>query len=350
MTTQPRRSGGRAKAATTPLDPEKAQETVDGQVKQQEDDVKAETAEHVEADGAASDNVEHEGEQQPETVEPETERTEGGNAAGDGATAVLRAAAATADTLQLAGDPVPAEVDKSMVRPETGLSPEVEEHDVVPTAPTGDNPRNGKAEAIPTDTSGELRHVDGAVPTAAYGQAANNGHETGMAREGQIGTEFGGNGDSVAKLVGDGVRGEQGVGTANPDIGPDERPQYPSTTLTRSSSRAAPMEPEDVKYATQPKLGDVQGSLDPTMAAAQMPSMAGDVTVKLVDGKGNEVVPSDFFEVPDGIAARSFRRVKHRVSEVFTVRKSATPGRRLLFTDGQMVPVDVAETLIKLHG
>jgi hypothetical protein len=305
----------------------------------------------TDAEAGPVDNVERAGEQLASST-PETERTEGGNGAGEGATMAQQAV--FTDTLHLPGDPVPDEVDMSMVRPETGLSPEVAEHDtthgVVPTAPTGDTERNGKATAIPTDTSGELRHAEGAVPTAAFGQDARNGHATGMAAEGQIGTDFGGNGDSVARLVADGVRGEQGVGTANPDIGPDERPTYPSTTLTRATPDAAPMEPEDVTHATEPKLGDVQGSLDPTMAAAGMPSMAGDVTVDLVDENGTSVKPSGFFETPEGLQARSFRRVNCRVSEVFTVRKVATPSRRLLFTKGQLVDIDVAQTLIRLHG
>lgn len=356
MTTRSRRSGGQAAKATPdkPTEQAKTEQATDEQAAQEQAaDEQAKTTAQAKADEPANSpsasNTDKDGEQAPETVAPETERTDGGNAAGDGHGPVQRAAEATADTLQVPGDPVPAEVDKSMVRAETGLSPEVPEGDT-PTAPTGDDERNGKPLGIGTDTTGELRHVEGAVATAAYGQDARNGHATGMAAEGQINTEFGGNGDSVAKLAGSGVRAETGVGTLDRDLPPDERPQYPSTTLTRATPDAAPMEPDDVKYATQPKLGDVQGSLDPTMAAAQMPSMAGDVTVKLVDGKGKEVKPSEFFEVPDGLAARNLRRVKHRVSEVFTVRKVSTPSQRLLFTEGQEVPVDVAETLIRLHG
>lgn len=357
MTSRARRSGGQSKAAE---DQGKDQvkeakaEAGDREAARAEDPAKEDISEvdatRSEGDDAAEigpvDNVKREGEQV--APQPEKHATDGGNAAGEGATAEQQSV--FRDTLEIAGDPVPERVDKSMVNEETGLSPEVDEAALALTAATGDTERNGRPVGIPTDTSGELRRRDDAVPTAAFGQEDRNGHLTGMAARGQLSTEFGGNGDSPARLAGDGVRAEVGVGTANPDIGPDERPMYPSTTLTRKSPKAAPMEPEDVRYATQPKLGDVQGSTDPTMAAAGMPSMPGDTTVELVNQRGNRVKPSNFFEVPDGAQARSFRRVKYRVSEVFTVRHVATPSRRLLFTEGQMVDVSVAETLIQLHG
>jgi hypothetical protein len=362
MTSRARRTGGQSKAADKAEDQAKAEldeakaEAGDREAAETKDPAEEKVskvdATRGEGDDAAEagpvDNIEREGEQPDGNVPPEQEATEGGSAAGEGATVAQQAA--FRDTLVVDGDPVPERVDKSMVNEETGLSPEVASDAFVLTAATGDTERNGRPVGIPTDTSGELRRADGAVPTAAFGQDPRNGHLTGMAARGQLSQEFGGNGDSPARLAGDGVRAEVGVGTANPDIGPDERPTYPSTTLTRKSPDAAPMEPEDVKYATQPKLGDVQGSLDPTMAAAQMPSMAGDVTGKLVNQRGNAVKPSNFFEVPEGPQARTFRRVKYRVSEVYTVRHVATPSRRLLFTEGQMVDVDVAETLIRLHG
>jgi len=256
--------------------------------------------------------------------------------------------APVASTLPLSGEPQPAKVDKGMARPETGRGQEAFAGGEPDTAAYGDTERNGKAMGIPTDTSGELRHREGAVPTAAFGGTERNGLATEMI-ESQTSKEFGGNGDPEAKLLNDGVRAEIGAGTGTP-APKDERPQYPSTLLTRSSSNAAPTEPTDVKLATQPRLGDPQTSTDPTMASATMPSMPGDVTVKLVNGKGDEVTPSEFFEVPEGIQGRGFRRVKHRVSEVFTVQKVKTPSKRLLFTEGQLVPVEVAQTLIELHG
>lgn len=278
--------------------------------------------------------------------QPEKAATDGGNAAGEGATTEQQSTVAS--TLPLSGEPQPAKVDKGMARPETGVAPEAFAGGDADTAAYGDNERNGKATGIPTDTSGELRHREGAIPTAAHGGTERNGLAVDMI-EGQTSKEFGGNGDPEAKLLNDGVRAEVGAGTGT-DAPKDERPQYPSTLLTRSSSSAAPSEPKDVKLATQPRLGDPQTSTDPTMASAMMPSMPGDVTVKLVNQAGDEVTPSDFFEVPEGVQGRSFRRVKHRVSEVFTVRKVKTPSRRLLFTEGQLVPVEVAQTLIELHG
>lgn len=277
--------------------------------------------------------------------QPEKHITEGGNAADEGAT--VEQQSAVASTLPLSGEPQPAKVEQGMARPETGVAQEAFAGGEPDTAATGDTDRNGRPDQGAIDTSGELRHREDAIPTAAHGGTERNGLPVNM--EGTVNREFGGNGDPEAKLLNDGVRAEVGAGTGT-EAPKDERPQYPSTLLTRSSSKAAPTEPADVKNATQPRLGDVQTSTDPTMAASTMPSMPGDATVKLVNGKGDEVTPSEFFEVPEGIQGRSFRRVKHRVSEVFTVRHVKTPSKRLLFTEGQMVPVEVAQTLIELHG
>lgn len=334
MTTKPRRSGGAAKPAEAQAKAEIKDEEKAGQA----------AAKDVEA----TDNVKREGEQ-PGTAEPERHATDGGNAAGEGASVGQLAAAE--DVLHLDGDPVPAEVDRGMALPETGISPEPFTGGEVATAPTGDDERNGKPTAIGTDTSGEMRNADPAVPTAATGaDDARNGAPLGMAGTTDRGGELRGR-DAAARLEGSGVRAERGVGTLDRDLEPDERPTYPSTTLTRATPDAAPMEPDDVKRATQPKLGDPQTSTDPIAAAAAIRSQAGDDTVDLVDdATGKSIKPSQFFEVPDGPIARTYRRVNARVVEVYTVRHVKTPNRRLLFTDGQMVPVAMAETLISLHG
>lgn len=283
---------------------------------------------------------------------PEPQATDSDNATEDGPS-VAELAATAQDVLHTDGDPVPAKVDKGMVRDETGISPAPfvlgSEGEAVATAPTGDDERNGKPLGIGTDTSGELHRQDPAVPTAATG-AGNTGNGAPVNMEGTLNKEFGGNATPSAQLVGSGVRGEQGVGTLDPNIGVDERPTYPSTTLTRATPDAAPMEPEDVKRATEPKHGDVQTSTDPIAAAAAIQSHAGDDTVELLGRGGKPVKPSEFFDVPDDGRARSLRIVNQRVSEVYTVRHVKTPSRRLLFTEGQPVPVAVAETLIALHG
>jgi len=359
MTTRSSRSGGNAsrtakekaaapapaeqqKQASSPLsnDEEQAKAKAKAEVEQA-----AQTAqEQVPAD--ATDAVEGDGEPAADTP-PEEVATDGGNAAGPGPTVGQQAE--MHDTLPTQGTPVPAEVDRGMVLPETGLSPAAFTGGQPATAATDYDPeRNGKPLSVGTDTTGELRRVEGAVPTAAHGRAEGNGLATNMIAA-QTSREAGGNGAPAAQLVGSGVRGENGVGTldAAPDV---ELPQYPSTLLTRSSSEAAPVEPPDVTHVTEPKLGYVETSTDPIAAAAAVQSHVGDVTVKLVGPDGSEVKPSEFFEVPDDPRARTLRIVKHRVSEVFTVRQVKTPSRRLLFTAGQEVPVQMANTLIELHG
>ena len=362
MTTRSRRSGGQAAKAATP---DKPVETKPSAAKAEAPDtaeatVKAEAAEAKKAaqddvPAGQDDNLARDGEQPGNDTDQHA--TDGGNAAGDeqgSGPTVGQQAAAVEDVLHIDGDPVPAEVDRAMVRDETGLSPEPfvmgSEGEAVATAPTGDDPRNGAPTAIGSDRSGAMRAADPAVPTAPTGGDARNGAPVNMA--GQLDTtgELRGR-DAAAKLVGSGVRGEQGVGTLDRDLPADERPTYPSTTLTRATPDAAPMEPDDVKRATEPKLGDVQTSTDPIAAAAAIQSQAGDDTVDLLDAKtGQPVKPSEFFEVPDGLAARTLMRVNRRVVEVYTIRHTKSPNQRLLFTEGQLVPVGIAQTLITLHG
>jgi hypothetical protein len=250
-----------------------------------------------------------EGEDRPQ---PEEQATEGGDAAGEGASVTQQAAFSS--TFHQDGEPQPATVAQGMARPETGVSVEAFTGSEVPTAAFGDNERNGKAMGIPTDTSGELRHREDAIPTAAHGGTERNGLATEMI-EGQTSKEFGGNGDPAAKLQNDGVRAEVGSGTGTP-APKDERPQYPSTTLlTRSGPNAAPMEPEPTSSGP-PSPAWVTSRRPPTRrwpprrcrrCPATRPSSWSTAA-------GDEVKPSEFFEVPDGPQARSFRRVKHRVS------------------------------------
>lgn len=248
------------------------------------------------------------------------------------------------------GDPVPEQPDQGMVLAETGISPEPFPGGEPLTAATPFDPeRNGQATAVGVDKTGELRHVEGAAPTAAFGGSDRNGRPVSQL-ETQIDKTFGGNGDPTAKLQADGVRAEVGTGTLNPDLPADERPMYPSSTMTRASSDAAPMEPDDVKLATEPKRGVVETSTDPIAAAAVVQSHVGDQMDKLVNERGEEVKPSEFFEPIEGPRGKTLRRVNCRVSELFTVRNVKTVSKRLLFVEGQEVPESVAQQLIALHG
>lgn len=321
MTTRSRRSGGQAKAAA------------DAQPKDEKPT--AEQAEQPKDEAPATEQAAAE----------ETKVSEHGvNAAGPGPSIATQAA--TASPLVLSGEPQPDTVDRGLVNDETGLSPEVPEP-ITATAATGDNERNGAPTAIGTDRTGELRKTEQVV-TAAHGGESRNGTPDRMLA-GQVSHEFGGNDDPHAKLINGGVRAEVGTGTGTPAPAVTQV-QYPSTTLTRSTSSAAPMEPADVRRATEPRLGDVATSTDPVMAASTMPSMVGDQTLALVNRAGDEVNPSDFFEVPEGAEGRAFRRVKFRVSRVYTVRNSRSPSQMLMFTEGQLVPVAEAEALISLRG
>jgi hypothetical protein len=229
-----------------------------------------------------------------------------------------------ADVLHIAGNPTPATVSKNMVRNESGVSPAANAGVATVTAPTGDTDRNGRPINSTIDTTGALRtNPPAAAP--AHPQPS-------------------------PFLAGDGVRAQIGAGTLNPTLPADTRPTYPDVTVTRASSSATPMEPSDVTHVTEPKLGVVQGSTDPVMAASAMRSAPGDVLSKLVNTAGATVKPSEFFEVPEGVEGRGFRRVKYNVSEVFTVRHTKSPGRRKLFIEGQLVPQAQAETLVSLYG
>lgn len=351
MTSKPRQRGGQARAKATPADAT-PDETPAAPTAQDQADAAAEQ-EKAERDAEAEKAAQEQAASSAEPTPASEQAADEGAGAKDGPS-IAEQAAYTEDVLHIDGDPVPDRPARAMVREETGISPEPfvlgSEGEAIATAPTGDDARNGKPLGIGTDTTGTMRTADPAVPTAPTGGDVRNGLPVNMAGQidtsGELRTR-----EPVAKLVGSGVRGEQGVGTLDPDLPPDERPTYPSTTLTRATPDAAPMEPDDVKRATEPKLGDVQTSTDPIAAAAAIQSHAGDATVDLIDHKtGTSIVPSDFFETIDGPQGRSMMRCNARVVEVYTVRHTKSPGQRILFTEGQLVPVGIAQTLITLHG
>lgn len=239
------------------------------------------------------------------------------------------------------GEPQPAEVDRGLVNPETGVSPAFGEDGVVHVDGEGDH--FGEPSDIGVDKSGEHRH--GAAP-AAHGDHPGNGQPQLGDRSGSPNT--GGREDRMAAGDGTAVLGVGGTAPA-PAF---EGPTYPATTLTRESSKAAPVEPADVRRATEPAQGYVQSSTDPIAAAAAIGSMTGEEGTGLVlSATGESVKPSQVFEVPDepGLA-RGFRRANARVSEVYNVRRVKTPSRRLLFVEGQLVPVTVVEDLIAQLG
>lgn len=239
------------------------------------------------------------------------------------------------------GEPQPAEVDRGLVNPETGVSPAFGEDGVVHVDGEGDH--FGEPSDIGVDKSGEHRH--GAAP-AAHGDHPGNGQPQLGDRSG--GPNTGGREDRMAAGDGTAVLGVGGTAPA-PAF---EGPTYPATTLTRESSKAAPVEPADVRRATEPAQGYVQSSTDPIAAAAAIGSMTGEEGTGLVlSATGEPVKPSEVFEVPDEPnLARGFRRAKARVSEVYNVRRVKTPSRRLLFVEGQLVPVTVVEDLIAQLG
>lgn len=343
MTTRSRRSGGQA-AKATPEKPAAEQTKAEPDAPEQAEQPAA--AAEPDPAPAKAEQADAPEQADADAEQPDAEDASRKQAADDGTAEKADEPARATAIPGVAGDPVPAEVDKAFVLDETGISPEP----FTGTAPTAatelDQERNGGTRGELVDRTGELRQ--GPVTTGApTGDSEANGKP--LRTAGVTDRTFGGNGDPQAKLAG-GTLAYVGAGTPTPDIGPDERPTYPSTTLTRSSSSATPMEPEDVRHVTEPKLGVVEASTDPIAAAAVISSLPGDVMTKLVDRAGNEVKPSEFFEVPDGPMARSLRVVKHRVSEVYTTRAVKTPGQRLLFTEGQEVPVHIAEQLIALHG
>lgn len=327
MTTKARQSGGRT-------DTDAAEETTEGTAPEA-----ATTAAEGTTEGTAPEAT-----TEAATPEASTEGTDSAVATGEVTNLVQQA---QADQGQQ-GKPTRNKYPKGMVRAETGLSPEPwKEGDPVLAPPIeSDGERSGAPLEIGLDASGKLRNREGAVPAAAHGDAEGNGRPVNM--DEQSTRERGGNAEYGAALIGDGT-GVVGTGTFRdaPDV---EQPEYPSSTITRSSSNAVPMEPKDVIHATQPEHGYVQTSTDPIAAAAAVFSLAGDDTIDLQDQQGNSVKPSEFFEVPEGPMGRTYRRVKYRVSELYSVQRTKTASKRLLFIDGQLVPVDQAELLIVLHG
>lgn len=227
-----------------------------------------------------------------------------------------------------------------MYREETGVSPAIGKDGVAHVSGEGDH--FGEPIELGVDKTGKHR---GHGHPAAHGNTEANGRPV----EGD--RSLGNNtprGDELAAGDGTAVLGVGGTKPADPFAGPE----YPSTTLTRESSKAAPVEPDDVKRATEPAQGYVQSSTDPVAAAAALNSMTGQEGIGLIrSDNGKEIKPSELFEVPeDAGKARGFRIAKHRVSELYSVQRVDLPMRRLLFVEGQEVPVAVAEALIAQLG
>lgn len=218
--------------------------------------------------------------------------------------------------------------------------------DPVPTAPTGDDPRNGKPVDIGTSTDGPSKEAQASAVIAATGGSDRNGAPVEQRELGQTDTK-GPQAAPAAQLLAEGVRGEVGTGTGI-EAPEDKSADYPTRALNRKG-RGKPFQPDDHKRQAEPRQGDAQTSTDATAANAVVQSFAGDEFVKLVDEKGNEVKPSDFLTVPEN-GSNAVRVVDRRIAEEYTVRRTSTTSQRLLFPKGAEVPVAVAERLIAQHG
>lgn len=233
---------------------------------------------------------------------------------------------------------------------EAGLSVEAYQagDEPAPTAATDvDRERNGAPTHIGTTTSGPTREAQENTPVAAHGYSDRSGAPVELHELGQTSTD-GPQEAPTAQLLAEGVRAEVGTGTGI-EAPADEGATYPSRALNRRSERGKPFEPDDDKRQAEPRRGDSQTSTDATAANAAIQSFAGDEFVRLVDEKGNEVKPSECFEVPEN-GSNAVRIAKCRVAEEYTVRRTTTTSQRLLFAKGAQVPVQVVEQLIHLHG
>jgi hypothetical protein len=243
------------------------------------------------------------------------------------------------------------DVVKQTGNKEAGLSPAAYQagNEPAPTAATEVNrERNGRPLEIGTTTEGPTREAQENTPIAATGYGDRNGAPVEVHEQGQTSTEFGGNSDPTAQLLAEGVRAEVGTGTGV-EAPPDERPQYPTRALNRRSERGKPFQPKDSEHQADPQHGDMMTSTDATAANATIQTHAGDNFVALRGEDGNEVKPSEFFEVPEN-GSNAVRVVNQRITEEYTVHRTTTTSQRLLFPKGAEVPVQQAEQLIHLHG
>lgn len=134
------------------------------------------------------------------------------------------------------------------------------------------------------------------------------------------------------------VAGEFNSGPGTGTDAPQDKQQgrYPSTVVNEPSAPLDP--PKDTQTQTDPPQGYNLSSTDDVYGETGKRTVAGEDHVGLVTEDGSSVSADSLFDQNEG---QTFATVNQRVYEEFLYPGTTTVARRLMFTEGQRIPLQM---------